>query len=168
MRDSAGRLYPLGATVCPDETNFSILPVSAGGMQLDEYDDADDRVAARIHARTGLQSYLALLAHCLCGIKPGQLDSCPAVGPISPTGGLPFDAQKVLIDPYGQAVSVSPHYSLAAACEPGGNTATSMKGMVADPSAVRTSTKAVVAPLVKVSIHDLPRPVHAQQLEFIK
>ena len=48
---------------------------------------------------------------------------------------LRCDPDKVLLDPYGQAVAVPPHYSRRAAQQPGANTAVAMKSAVADPQA---------------------------------
>jgi glycogen operon protein len=66
------------------------------------------------------------------GIKPGQLYGYRADGPFDPAAGQRFDAQKVLIDPYGKAVSVGRNYSRVAASISGDNASTSMKSVVAD------------------------------------
>jgi glycogen operon protein len=56
-------------------------------------------------------------------------------GPRRPERGIRFDADKVLLDPYGRGVSVPDGYSRDAASMPGDDTATSMKSVVIDPSA---------------------------------
>ena len=72
------------------------------------------------------------------------MSSCRRSGPArctgsGPTGrssrnrGLRFDAEKLLLDPYGLAVAVPEGYSRAAARQPGDNTAVAMKSVVADP-----------------------------------
>jgi glycogen operon protein len=133
VKDNSGRPYPLGATVCADGTNFSILSASAFSMQLLLFDHAEDRVAARtitldpVHNRTSHYWHIFL-----AGIRPGQLYGYRADGPFDPSAGQRFDVQKVLIDPYGKAISVGRNYSRAAACIPGDNAATSMKSVVAD------------------------------------
>jgi glycogen operon protein len=132
-KDDSGRPYPLGATVCPDGTNFSIFSASACGMQLVLFDHADDRAAVRTvtldpaHNRTSHYWHIFLP-----GIKAGQLYGYRADGPSDPAAGQRFDSQKVLLDPYGKGVSVGPNYSRAAASNPGDNAATSMKSVVAD------------------------------------
>jgi len=132
-RDESGCAYPLGATVCPDGTNFSILSASACGMQLVLFDHASDRVAARTVTLGPVRNRTSHYWHIfLPGIKQGQLYGYRADGPLDPAAGQRFDAQKVLIDPYGKVVSVGADYSRAAACMPGDNASTSMKSMVAD------------------------------------
>jgi isoamylase len=133
IRDEAGKPYPLGATVCPDGTNFSILSSSALGMQLVLFDHADDCCGARTVTLDPVLNRTSHYWHIfLPGIKPGQLYGYRADGPFDPAAGQRFDAQKVLLDPYGKAVSVGRNYSRAAACIPGDNASTSMKSVVAD------------------------------------
>jgi isoamylase len=133
MIDPTGRPYPLGATVCPDGTNFSIFSASACGMQLVFFDRADDGVASRTVTLDPTLNRTSHYWHIfLPGIKPGQLYGYRADGPFDPAAGQRFDAQKILIDPYGKAVSVGRNYSRAAACVPGDNAATSLKSVVAD------------------------------------
>ena len=64
---------------------------------------------------------------------PGQLYAWRAHGPLAPERGLRFDAEKILIDPYGLAVAVPEGYDRDAAARPGDNAATAMKSVVADP-----------------------------------
>jgi glycogen operon protein len=133
MRDATGQPYPLGATVCPEGTNFSILSASATGMQLVLFDHADDGAASRTLTLDPVRNRTSHYWHIfLRGIKPGQLYGYRADGPFDPAAGQRFDAQKVLIDPYGKAVSVGRNYSRAAASISGDNASTSMKSVVAD------------------------------------
>ena len=133
MRDPAGQPYPLGATVCSDGTNFSIFSASATGMRLLLFDHADDSVPARTLTLDPITNRTSHYWHIfLQGIKPGQIYGYRADGPFDPAVGQRFDAKKVLIDPYGKAVSVGRNYSRAAASGPGDNIATSMKSVVAD------------------------------------
>ena len=69
------------------------------------------------------------------GLQAGQLYGYRVSGPCDPARGLRCDPDKVLLDPYGQAVAVPPHYSRRAAQQPGANTAVAMKSAVADPQA---------------------------------
>jgi glycogen operon protein len=133
MSDRTSRPYPLGATVFPDGTNFSVLSASACGMQLVLFDHADDSVAARTIALDPVRDRTAHYWHIfLPGVKPGQLYGYRADGPFDPAAGQRFDAKKILIDPYGKAVAVGANYNRDAACRPGDNAATSMKSVVAD------------------------------------
>lgn len=45
-KDDSGRLYPLGATICPGGNELQLLSASASVMQLVLFDHADDRAAA--------------------------------------------------------------------------------------------------------------------------
>jgi glycogen operon protein len=69
------------------------------------------------------------------GLKAGQLYGDQVSGPCEPARGHRFDPDKVLLEPYGQAVAVLLHYSRRAAQLPGENTAVAMKSAVADPQA---------------------------------
>jgi glycogen operon protein len=56
-----------------------------------------------------------------------------AHGTFDPDRGLWFDADKVLVDPYGLVVAVPGMYDRWAAARPGDNVAVAMKSVVADP-----------------------------------
>ena len=125
--------YPLGASVTPGGTNFSIFSASAHGMQIVLFDHPDDpRPAQTINldpVRDRTSHYWHMF---LPGIKRGQLYGYRADGPSDPAVGQRFDREKVLLDPYGKSVSIGRNYSRAAACKPGDNAGTSMKSVVAD------------------------------------
>jgi isoamylase len=125
--------YPLGATVHPGGTNFSIFSASATGMELVLFGYPDDGAAARFVTLDPVQNRTSHYWHIfLPGIKPGQLYGYRVDGPSDPAAGQRFDRQKILLDPYGVGVSVGKNYSRAAACVPGDNAGTSMKSVVAD------------------------------------
>jgi glycogen operon protein len=67
------------------------------------------------------------------GLRPAQLYGYRVDG--APAPGARFDPAKALLDPYGRAVVVPKQYSREAGCQPGDNTAASMKSVVVDPSA---------------------------------
>ena len=52
------------------------------------------------------------------GLGPGQLYGYRAHGPFAPERGLRFDADKLLLDPYGLGVAVPDGYDRAAARRP--------------------------------------------------
>ena len=125
--------YPLGPTVSPEGTDFSVFSSNATGMEIVFFDDVDAPQPARVIHLDPLVDRTSHYWHVFVpGIKPGQLYGYRADGPDDPPGGHRFDRQKVLIDPYGKSVSVGQHYSRAAASQPGDNAATSMKSVVAD------------------------------------
>ena len=67
------------------------------------------------------------------GLQPGQVYAYGAHGTFDPDRGLWFDADKVLVDPYGLVVAVPGMYDRWAAARPGDNVAVAMKSVVADP-----------------------------------
>lgn len=124
--------YPLGATVNAQGVNFSVFSASATQMQIVLFDAAEPGTPSRV---IDLDPELNRTSHYwhifIPGIKPGQLYGFHANGPEDPQNGQRFDNQKILIDPYGKAVSVGA-YDRAAAGRPGDNAATSLKSVVAD------------------------------------
>ena len=64
---------------------------------------------------------------------PGKCTPTGRTGPSTQTADLRFDAEKVLLDPYGLAVAVPATYDRWAAARPGDNVAVAMKSVVADP-----------------------------------
>jgi glycogen operon protein len=68
-------------------------------------------------------------------VAPGRLYGFRVDGPHLPANGQRFDAEKVLLDPYGKGVVVPVGYTRQAATEPGDNAATAMKSVVVDPGA---------------------------------
>jgi len=125
--------YPLGPTVTPEGTNFSVFSSNATGMEIVLFDHADAAQPSRVIQLDPLLHRTSHYWHIFVpGIKGGQLYGYRANGPEDPSGGQRFDCHKILLDPYGKAVSIGPHYSRAAASRPGDNAATSMKSVVAD------------------------------------
>jgi isoamylase len=128
-----GCSYPLGATVSPEGTNFSIFSASATGMELILFSHPNESVATRSVTLDPVLNRTSHYWHIfLPGIKAGQLYGYRVDGPNDPPAGQRFDCQKILLDPYGVGVSVGKNYSRAAASVRGDNAATSMKSVVAD------------------------------------
>jgi glycogen operon protein len=140
-RDSANSMcvshpYPLGPTVSPEGTNFSVFSANATRMEVAFFDHAEALQPASVIHLDPLVHRTSHYWHIFVpGIKSGQLYGYRADGPYDPAAGHRFDSQKVLIDPYSKSVSVGRNYSRAAASQPGDNAATSMKSVVADLSA---------------------------------
>ena len=125
--------YPLGPTVTPAGTNFSVFSANATGMEIVFFDHADDPKPARVIALDPVFHRTSHYWHIFVpGITPGQLYGYRADGPDDPADGHRFDRHKVLLDPYGKSVFVGRHYDRAAASRPGDNAATSMKSVVTD------------------------------------
>jgi isoamylase len=125
--------YPLGPTITPEGTNFSVFSASATRMEIVLFDHADDPRPSRVIPLDPVLHRTCHYWHIFVpGIRAGQLYGYRANGPNDPANGRRFDSQKVLIDPYGKSVSVGQHYDRAAACKPGDNAAASMKSVLAD------------------------------------
>ncbi len=68
------------------------------------------------------------------GVGHGQVYAWRAHGPFAPERGLRFDAEKVLLDPYGRAVVGWNNYDRARASKPGDNCANALRSVVIDNS----------------------------------
>jgi glycogen operon protein len=133
---AAGRSAPLGATVVDGGVNFSLFSRSAAGVELLLFDRDDHARPARVlpfdPAGNRTYHYWHLFVP---DVRPGQLYGYRVQGPAAESAGLPFDAAKVLLDPYGRGVAVPSGYSREAARRPGDNSATAMKSVVVDSAA---------------------------------
>ena len=123
---SEGSSHPIGATLTPDGLNVSVYAKRATGVDLLLFDDVEDDTPARVidvgHAggRTGPYWHAFVP-----GIVAGQAYAFRARGPSAPERGLRFDADAVLLDPYGRGVAVPDGYRRGAA-------GPSMKSVVVD------------------------------------
>ena len=126
---------PLGASVVPGGVNFSVFSKNASSIELLLFDGESatrpSEVISLDAARNRSYHYWHVFVP---GLKAGQVYAYRAHGPFDPKRGLRFDADKVLLDPYGRAVSVPAGYDRKAAMRPGDNAAVAMKSVVADPS----------------------------------
>jgi isoamylase len=131
----AGTSAPLGASVLPGGVNFSVFSKNATLVELLLFDRETAIEPARIipleaKAHRSYHYWHAFVPD----LGPGQLYAYRAHGPFAPERGLRFDAEKVLLDPYGLAVAVPETYDREAARRPGSNAAVAMKSVVADPA----------------------------------
>jgi isoamylase len=134
--ESNGQSYPLGATVLAGGVNFSVYSRNASGMELLLFDQKDDARPSRVIPIDPAANRTYHYWHVFVpGLQPGQLYGYRAKGPSDPARGLRFDADKVLLDPYGSGVVVPKNYTREAARRKGDNTATAMKSVVVDPCA---------------------------------
>ena len=134
-RDVApGASAPLGATVLPGGVNFSVFSKHAVLLELLLFDDENATQPARIILLDADQHRTYHYWHAFVpGLRSGQVYAYRAHGTFDPSRGLWFDAEKVLLDPYGLVVSVPGTYDRWAAARPGDNVAVAMKSVVADP-----------------------------------
>ena len=130
---SAGRTFPLGATIHSGGVNFSVFSRSATRIELLLFDcEAATRPSRVIDLDPRTHRTYHYWHYFVPGIGPGQAYAYRASGPFDPGHGLRFDPGKVLLDPYGRAVVVPEAYSRRRASEPGENMAAAMKNVVID------------------------------------
>jgi len=96
-----GRAYPLGATWDGEGVNFALFSEHADAVELCFFDANDEREIARLELseRTGriFHGYLP-------DVRPGQLYGYRVRGPYEPKRGHRFNPNKLLVDPYAQAI----------------------------------------------------------------
>ena len=130
---SQGLSYPLGATVSPKGTNFSLFSKNASFVELLLFDaDKPDKPTHtfRLSPRQNKTFYYWHIF--LEEIGHGQLYAWRVQGPYVPERGFRFDINKLLIDPYARAVQTD-YYDRSNAIDAGDNTATAIKSVVVDP-----------------------------------
>lgn len=95
-----GSVYPLGASWDHKGTNFAIFSENATGVELCLFDrdDQETRVALKEVSNFVWHGYLP-------GIGPGQRYGFRVHGPWEPERGMRFNPNKLLIDPYGKAIT---------------------------------------------------------------
>jgi glycogen operon protein len=130
-----GRACPLGATVYPEGVNFSVFSKTSAGLELLLFDRADDPKPSAVITLDPHRDRTYHYWHAFVpGIVPGQIYGYRAFGSCDPARGLRFDAEKILIDPYGKAIAIPEGYSRTRASAPGDNCASAMKSVVLDPT----------------------------------
>lgn len=131
-----GRSSPLGAVVTDGGVNFSLYSRAAAAVELLFFEREDDATPSRTLQLDPAANRTYHYWHVFVpDISPGQIYGYRVQGRAEPASGLRFDADKVLLDPYGRAVVVPPNYTRAAAGRPGDNAAAAMKSVVVDPDA---------------------------------
>jgi len=130
----SGTSHPLGATPRAGGVNFAVYSEDSTCLELLLFNAVDDPLPARVirldPARHRTYHYWHVFVP---GTTVGQLYAYRAEGPAEAGRGLRFDADKVLLDPYGRCVVVPARYDRQAATVPGANTAVAMKSVVTDP-----------------------------------
>ncbi|MFC4783676.1 glycogen debranching protein GlgX [Nocardioides sp. MAHUQ-72] len=101
-----GRNYPLGSDWSEESTNFAVYAPAATQAWVCLFDDDDVETRHQLTERS-----LGIWHGALPGIAPGTRYGYRVAGPWRPDEGLRFNHHKLLLDPYGQAVSGSftPH-----------------------------------------------------------
>ncbi len=125
-----GQSAPLGATVYPQGTNFSIFSKHASAVELLLFDSEDHSLPAQVFRLDDEVNKTFYYWHIFVeGVGEGQLYGWKMHGPYAPEVGYYFDGNKLLIDPYAKAV-VMEGYDRQAATQAGNNTAQAIKSVV--------------------------------------
>lgn len=95
-----GNPYPLGSTYDGKGVNFSLFSENAQGVDLCLFDNNGKETRIKVKERTHNSWHIYLP-----GIKPGQLYGYRVYGPYDPCNGHRFNPNKLLIDPYSQAIN---------------------------------------------------------------
>ncbi len=133
LETTPGLSHPLGATVGAQGVNFSVFSKNAERVELLLFDRAEDATPTRAITLDPRSHRTYHYWHVLVpDVKPGQLYAYRVHGPFDPARGMRFDANKLLLDPYGKAVAVPKTYSREAASQTGDNAAWAMKSVIAD------------------------------------
>ena len=126
----AGKSAPLGATVYPAGTNFSLFSKNASAVELLLFDRDDHSKPTQVYRLSPKNNKTFYYWHIfLEGVGEGQLYGWKVYGPYAPEIGYAYDGNKLLIDPYTKAV-VMDAYEREAAHRPGDNTAVAAKSVV--------------------------------------
>ena len=145
-----GASAPLGATVQADGVNFSVFSKNATLMELLLFDNADSIVPVRVIRLDAKNHRTYHYWHAfVSGLKPGQVYGFKATGPFEPERGLRFDSNRVLLDPYGPAITIPKEYRRD-------NPANPMKSIIADPSSYEwEGDQPLRRPFVETVIYEL-------------
>jgi isoamylase len=135
FRTRPGRAHPLGATPDPGGTNFALFSQAATAVQLLLFDSHDARRPVKVIDLDPADNRTFYFWHIYVNdVTPGMGYAYRVDGPKDLHGrGQRFNPRKVLIDPYGRAVT-STLWDRAAACGPDDNVTSSLSSIVVDTS----------------------------------
>jgi isoamylase len=129
-----GSAHPPGITSRPDGVNFSLFSEGATEVVLLLFDPAEPREPAQTIRLDPFANKTFHFWHVFVrGCRPGMLYAFRIDGPDDPGNGERFNANKVLISPYARGIHKE-LWKRADAIGPRDNLATSMRGIVVDPS----------------------------------
>jgi isoamylase len=131
-----GQTYPLGATVQTGGVNFCLFSRGSTKIELLLFDRPLDPQPSRVIALDPKCHKTYHYWHMFVPeIGAGQVYAYRAYGSFAPDQGLRFNSNKVLLDPYAQAVVGWENYSRQAAIAPFDNCAQALRSVVVDSSA---------------------------------
>lgn len=106
-----GESFPPGSTIYPEGVNFSLFCKNGTSVELLLFDHVDDTEPSQVIALHPQLNRTYHYRHTFVqGIGNGQLYAYRINGPYEPGKGHRFDATKILLDPYANAVAVPENY----------------------------------------------------------
>ena len=152
-----GVAAPLGATVREGGVNFSVFSKHASHVELLLFGNENaSQPSTVIPLHAGKHRTYHYWHVFVPGLQAGQVYAYRSHGPFEPERGLRFDAEKVLLDPYGRAVVVPETYDRRAAMRAGDNGAAALKSVVADPGRYDwEGDRPLRRPLVETILYEL-------------
>ena len=129
-----GSAHPVGVTSGPDGVNFSLFSEGATEVVLLLFDPSNPIEPAQMIRLDPFANKTFHFWHVFVrGCQPGMLYAFRIDGPDDPDHGERFNANKVLLSPYARGIHKQ-LWKRADAIGPRDNLATSMRGIVVDPS----------------------------------
>ena len=152
-----GKSFPLGATVTGAGANFSVFAKHSTAAQLLLFEDVNAPNPSRVIELDPRVNRTYHYWHVFVPeVTAGQIYAYRIAGPFDRARGLRFDADKVLLDPYGRCVVRPAGRSRQAARQPGNNAATALKSVVVDPAAYDWEGDALLGrPFAKTIIYEM-------------
>jgi isoamylase len=152
-----GKSFPLGATLTGDGANFSVFSKHSTAAKLLLFDDVNAPNPSRVIELDPRVNQTYHYWHVFVPeVTAGQIYAYRIAGPFDPARGLRFDADKVLLDPYGRWVVRPAGRSRQAARQPGDNAVTALKSVVVDPTAYDWEGDALLGrPFAKTIIYEM-------------
>jgi len=152
-----GKSFPLGATILPGGTNFSVFAKHSTAAQLLLFEDVNAAKPSRV---IDLDSRMNRTYHYwhvfVPGIASGQIYAYRIAGPFDPERGLRFDPDKILLDPYAKCIARPAGRSREAARHRGDNCAAALRNVVVETGAYDWEGDAPLGrPLVKTIIYEM-------------
>ena len=157
MASKHGKSFPLGATILPGGTNFSVFAKHSTAAQLLLFEDVNAAKPSRV---IDLDSRMNRTYHYwhvfVPGIASGQIYAYRIAGPFDPERGLRFDPNKILLDPYAKCIARPAGRSREAARHRGDNCAGALRNVVVETGAYDWEGDAPLGrPLVRTIIYEM-------------
>ena len=111
-----GAPLPLGTYAVGEGVNFALFSRHASRVRLELFDNSEDATATRVIDMDPSRNRTGDVWHVwVKGIGPGQIYAYRVDGPYQPKEGHRFNFNRLLLDPFGTAISQLPPWDFALA-----------------------------------------------------